>query len=198
MAPFVPQRDDPEGTARALEQTRVDKQHEADLGYDGTWVAHPALVPVATEAFDAAFGDRTDQLHVTPAVPQDVSSLLVTDVPGAQITAAGVRSNVAVALGYLSAWLGGRGAVAIDGRMEDMATAEIARCQLWQWTSQGVSDEHGEKITVERVQALLDAEVTLHSAVSGHYGAAAELIRVTALLPGLPEFLTMSALEELG
>jgi malate synthase len=198
MAPFVPQRDDPEGTARALEQTRIDKQHEADLGYDGTWVAHPVLVPIATAVFDAAFGDRTDQLHITPAVPQDVSSLLVTDVPGAQITAAGVRSNVAVALGYLSAWLGGRGAVAIDGRMEDMATAEIARCQLWQWTSQGVSDEHGEKITVERVQALLDAEVTLHSAVSGHYGAAAELIRVTALLPGLPEFLTLSALEEFG
>jgi malate synthase len=198
MAPFVPQRDDPEGTARAIEQTRADKQVEAGLGYDGTWVAHPALVPVATEVFDAAFGTATDQLLVKAPVSEDVSVLLDTAVPGAQVTAVGVRANVAVALGYLAAWLAGRGAVAIDGRMEDMATAEIARCQLWQWIAQGVSDEHGEKVTAARVEALLAAEVTLHAVVPGRYAEAAELIRSTALGSDLPQFLTLSALEKLA
>ncbi len=197
MAPFVPQRDDPEGTERAIEQTRLDKQVEADLGYDGTWVAHPALVPVATEVFDKAFGDRLDQLEAKPPVPEDVSALIETAVPGAAVTAAGIKANVVVGLGYMAAWLAGRGAVAIQGRMEDVATAEIARTQLWQWVSQGASDETGEKVTAERIEALLDAEVAAHDPAEGRYAEAAELLRHSALDAELPQFLTLAALSKL-
>jgi malate synthase len=139
MAAFVPSRRDADVNAKALAKVREDKERESGDGFDGTWVAHPDLVPVAREIFDRVLGDRPNQkgalrtdLRVTP------EQLLDVRIPGARITAAGLRTNVDVALQYLDAWLRGIGAVAIHNLMEDAATAEISRSQLWQWIAHGV------------------------------------------------------------
>ncbi|HEX5831655.1 MAG TPA: malate synthase A, partial [Gemmatimonadaceae bacterium] len=134
MAAFVPSRRDAEVNARALEKVREDKRREVGQGFDGTWVAHPDLVPVAAEVFAAALGERAHQKDVLgggDAVTAD--DLLRLEVPGGRVTREGVRLNVDVALQYLDAWLRGNGAVAIHNLMEDAATAEISRAQLWQW-----------------------------------------------------------------
>jgi malate synthase len=139
MAAFVPSRRDADVNATALAKVREDKERESGDGFDGTWVAHPDLVPVAREIFDRVLADRPNQkgalrtdLRVTP------EQLLDVRIPGARITAAGLRTNVDVALQYLDAWLRGIGAVAIHNLMEDAATAEISRSQLWQWIAHGV------------------------------------------------------------
>ena len=124
MSAFIPNRSEPAVTERALRAVRSDKDREAALGYDGTWVAHPDLVPVALEVFDGALGDRPHQLGTRPAA-DDMAALVDLTVPDGEITMAGLRANVSVALRYLEAWLAGRGAVAIDDLMEDAATAEI-------------------------------------------------------------------------
>ncbi len=134
MAPFIPTRKNPEVNEKALAQTRADKERETNDGFDGTWVAHPDLVPIAKEVFDRKLGAKANQkerlreeVHVTAAQLQEMQ------VPGGKITEAGVRNDVSVALQYISAWLNGNGAVAIFNLMEDAATAEISRAQLWQW-----------------------------------------------------------------
>ena len=129
--------------ATALARVREDKGGEADLGFDGAWVAHPDLVPVVAEVFDERLGDRPHQKDRPPAGPVDPARLLDVRVPGGRVTEAGVRGNVSVALQYLEAWLRGSGAVAINNLMEDTATAEIARAQLWQWIHHGTPDETG-------------------------------------------------------
>jgi malate synthase len=196
MSAFIPNRRDPEVTQRALAAVRADKEREAALGYDGTWVAHPDLVPVATEAFDRTFGSRPNQLEVRPELEADMSALLDTTIPGGAVTWAGVRNNVSVALQYLEAWLAGRGAVAINDLMEDAATAEISRSQLWQWARHGVRLEDGTTVTA----ALVDAELTTEVArLQGagldatRLGVAADLVRKVALADTLPDFLTLVA-----
>ncbi|MFI5229676.1 MAG: malate synthase A [Gemmatimonadales bacterium] len=136
MAAFIPSRRDAEVNARALAAVREDKEREAGDGFDGTWVAHPDLVPVAREVFDRALGARPNQKgrRAEAGAPSvDAASLVDLTVPNAAVTLAGVETNVDVALQYLESWLRGQGAAAIHNLMEDAATAEICRSQLWQW-----------------------------------------------------------------
>jgi malate synthase len=201
MAAFIPSRRDAEVNALALAKVREDKGREAGDGYDGAWVAHPDLVPVVQEVFDAVLGDRPHQKdRRRDEVRVGARELLDVRVPGARITAAGLRGDVSVALQYLEAWLRGSGAVAINNMMEDTATAEIARAQLWQWVRHGVRTEEGEPVTLERVRALLEEETARLQ------GAAADedrLAEAAALLDALvsarefPEFLTLGAYERL-
>lgn len=194
MSAFIPNRRDPEVTARAIEKVTADKKREAGDGFDGTWVAHPDLIPTAQAEFDAVLGDRPNQLdrqrddvHVQPA---DLLDLHI----GRPITAQGVRGNVSVAIRYLEAWLRGLGAVAIDNLMEDAATAEISRSQVWQWIHQDRSTADGTAITAEYVEGLI-AEVLseVPRAEGDRFDDAAEIFREVALQEEFPTFLTLGA-----
>jgi malate synthase len=192
MAPFIPSRRDPGINAAALARVREDKLREVSDGFDGTWVAHPDLVPTVREVFDGALGDRPhqkerlrDEVRVTAAELQDVR------VPGGTVTEAGVRNDVSVALQYLSAWLGGNGAVAIFNLMEDAATAEIARSQLWFWIRRGAALDDGRTVTAELYRQIRDQEV---AGLEGpELGAAAALLDDLVLSEAFVEFLTLPA-----
>ena len=133
MAAFIPSRRDPEVTATALSRVRGDKKREVNDGFDGTWVAHPDLIEVAMDEFDAVLSERPNQVsRQRNDVNVQASELVSFVIPGGKITEAGLRSNVSVALQYIEAWLQGVGAVALFNLMEDTATAEIARSQVWQ------------------------------------------------------------------
>ncbi|MFO1533094.1 MAG: malate synthase A, partial [Thermoplasmatota archaeon] len=150
MSAYVPDRRDAARNEAALAKVRDDKTREAGQGFDGAWVAHPGLVPVAMAAFKESLGERTNQLAVhRDEATVGAADLLFHHVPSAAVTEAGLRANVRVCLAYLSAWLGGQGAVAIDSLMEDTATAEIARTQVWQWVRQGVVFEDARTVTPE-------------------------------------------------
>ena len=138
MAAFIPSRKDPEVNEVALAKVREDKEREAGDGFDGTWVAHPDLVPVATEIFDSVLGEQPNQVgRLRDDVQVSAAELLsIPETPG-EVTDDGVATNVRVGIGYLDAWLRGVGAAAIDNLMEDVATAEISRSQLWQWVRHG-------------------------------------------------------------
>jgi malate synthase len=202
MAAFIPSRRDAEVNANAFARVREDKGREAGDGYDGAWVAHPDLVPVVQEVFDQVLRGRP---HQKDRQRDDVrvtgKELLDVRVPGGRITDAGLRSDVSVALQYLEAWLRGSGAVAINNMMEDTATAEIARAQLWQWIRHGVRTEEEMPVTLERVKGLLREEV---GRLQGAAPAETRLPDAAALLEGLvaasefPEFLTLEAYEKLG
>src|SRR3546814_5091130 len=155
MSAFIPNRRDPEVTERAFGKVAADKKREAGAGFDGTWVAHPDLIPVAPAEFDAVLGDRPNQVdrqrddvEVTPSQLLDVHI-------GLPVTSAGVHGNVSVAIRYLEAWLRGLGAVAIDNLMEDAATAEISRSQIWQWIHQDRVTSEGDAITRAYVEGLM-------------------------------------------
>ena len=187
MAAFVPSRRDPEVNEVALTRVRDDKRREAGDGFDGTWVAHPDLVPVATEEFDAVLGSRPNQVErLREEVDVAAADILDVRVPGGEITDEGVRMNVSVGLRYLESWLRGAGAVAIYNLMEDAATAEISRSQTWQWLRHG-------RIERERVVALEDAE--LAEAGEGRWAEARALFDEVALSEELAEFLTLPAYE---
>ena len=156
MAAFIPSRRDAEVNAIALEKVREDKDREASQGFDGTWVAHPDLVPVALESFDRVLGERPNQIErQREDVEVGAGELLdVRSTPG-EVTEDGLRSNVSVGIQYLAAWLQGSGAVAINNLMEDAATAEISRSQIWQWLHHGrFADADVERITDEEVAKL--------------------------------------------
>src|SRR6188768_907020 len=188
MAAFIPSRRDAEVNALALEKVREDKDREASQGFDGTWVAHPDLVPVAVQSFDRVLGDRPNQIErrrddvrVTSADLLDVAS-----TPGG-ITEEGLRNNVSVGIQYLAAWLQGAGAVAINNLMEDAATAEISRSQIWQWLRHGrVTDDDVRRITDEEIASLGDG-----------YGDARALFERVATQPDYVEFLTLPAYDRL-
>ena len=150
MAAFIPNRRDPEVTEAALAKVREDKAREAGDGFDGTWVAHPDLVDTATAEFDAVLDERPNQIdRQRPDVNVSADQLLaVPDTPG-EVTEAGIRQNVSVGIRYLAAWLNGSGAAAIDNLMEDVATAEISRSQLWQWIHHGRLD-HDRALAIAR------------------------------------------------
>jgi malate synthase len=187
MAAFVPSRRDPEVNEVALAGVRDDKQREAGDGFDGTWVAHPDLVPVATEEFDAVLGRRPNQVErLREEVDVAAADLLDVHVPDSGITEGGVRNNVSVGLRYLESWLRGTGAVAIYNLMEDAATAEISRSQVWQWLHHG-------RIEREQVVAFEDAE--LAEAGEGRWEEARALFDRVALSQGFEEFLTLPAYE---
>jgi malate synthase len=201
MAAFIPSRRDAEVNANALARVREDKGREANDGYDGAWVAHPDLVPVVQEVFDGVLGGRPHQKgRQREDVGVTAKELLDVRVPGGRITEAGLRSDVSVALQYLEAWLRGSGAVAINNMMEDTATAEIARAQLWQWIRHGVRTEQGEPVTLDRVRGLLREEVErLKGTAPGEnrLGDAADLLESLVAAREFPEFLTLGAYEKL-
>lgn len=159
MAAFIPTRSDAEINAAALAKVRADKEREANAGYDGSWVAHPGLVSICVEEFGRVLGDRANQLgRPVSEAPAPARLLDTAGTPGA-VTEAGVRGNVSVSLRYLVSWLGGNGAAAIDNLMEDAATVEISRSQLWQWIHHATSTESGKVVTREYVTAVLDEEL---------------------------------------
>ncbi|MHB8633609.1 MAG: malate synthase A [Thermoplasmatota archaeon] len=194
MAALIPDRRDAARNARALEAVRQEKRREASEGFDGTWVAHPDLVGVALGAFDEHLGGRTEQLDVVrPDLKVGAAELLYLDFPHAAATAAGLRANVRVALTYLAHWLSGTGAVAIDGRMEDTATAEIARAQVWQWVNRGVVLDDGRTVTRGLVEEIVkEEEAHAAAAVAVHEALprARALFHEVALGANLPDFFT--------
>jgi malate synthase len=159
MAAFIPSRRDAAVNEIALTKVREDKEREARNGFDGTWVAHPDLVPVALTAFDDVLGDRPNQVD---RKRDDVSitedDLLNFDIPGGEVTDAGLRVNVSVGVRYLDAWLQGVGAAAIDNLMEDAATAEISRAQVWSWVQAGRFDEARVREEIAQVDAADEAK----------------------------------------
>ncbi len=188
MAAHVPSKDAEAHTA-ALAKVRLDKEREAEDGFDGSWVAHPGLVPVCREVFDGVLGERPNQLeHMREDVEVAAADLLSVRRIAAPPTSEGVRSNVAVAVRYFDAWLRGRGAVALNGLMEDAATAEIARVQIWQWLRH-------DRVERSTVLTLLDAECEA-LAEEDPQALAAEargLFVDTALTPRLSAFFTPDA-----
>jgi malate synthase len=201
MAAFIPSRRDPEVNARALAQVRADKEREAGDGFDGSWVAHPDLVPICTEVFSAVLGERANQLdRQRPDVVVTRADLLNFAATPGSVTEAGLRTNVSVALQYLAAWIGGSGAVAINNLMEDAATAEISRSQIWQWVHYRVELDTGAIVTTELVQQILDEEAgTLASGLLADdkdlLDAARTLFAQVALAPDFADFLTIPAYD---
>jgi malate synthase len=189
MAAFIPSRRDPEVNRTALAKVREDKEREAAQGYDGTWVAHPDLVPVAMEVFDRVLGERPNQLDVQrPEIGADAQALLnVAATPG-EVSEEGLRNNISVAIQYIQAWLEGHGAVAIYNLMEDAATSEISRAQVWQWIDHGrFTREHVKDVTDQEMQALGDG-----------YQQARELFDKVATGERFEDFLTLTAYEQLA
>ena len=194
MSAFIPNRRDPEVTARALEKVAADKQREASDGFDGTWVAHPDLIPAAQAEFDAVLGERPHQLDRQRDDVEVTAEQLLDLRIGRPITEKGVRENVSVAIRYLEAWLRGQGAVAIDDLMEDAATAEISRSQVWQWIHQDRRTEEGDLITAEYVERLIAEMLAQTPRRPGdRFDAAADVFREVALRPEFPAFLTLPA-----
>ena len=201
MAAFVPSRQHPEVNEKAFDGVRDDKEREVSQGYDGTWVAHPDLVPVAREVFEHGLGGapnqlerRRDDVHVTAAELQDLAA-----TPG-EITDQGLRANINVGFQYISFWLTGRGAAAINNLMEDAATAEISRTQIWQWVHHGVTLSDGRTLTPELVRDVLDEETAkIREDVGeeiwqrGRPAETREIFDRAALAPELIEFLTIPA-----
>lgn len=202
MAAFIPSRRDPQVNEIALARVREDKTREARAGFDGAWVAHPDLVPVVSEVFETVLQKNPNQKQrQRDDVEVGRDQLLDVRVPGGRITEAGLRGNISVALQYLAAWLGGSGAVAINNLMEDAATAEIARSQLWQWIRHRATTESDEPITLERCRAILREERTrLENSGSDppRLGTAAELLESMFAAEVFPEFLTLAAYQRLS
>jgi malate synthase len=199
MAAFVPDRRDETATAVAFEKVRADKEREANDGFDGSWVAHPDLVPICREVFDDVLGARPNQLERTrDEVTVSAADLLAVGTAVGEVTEAGLRANVRVCLGYLDAWLAGNGAVAIDHLMEDAATVEIARSQIWQWLRYGIRLSDGQRITRDLVEALLDEEYQRwrqERPSTTHLDQARELFTDAALSAEYPSFTTIGAYE---
>ena len=202
MAAFIPNRRKPEVTEAALVKVTEDKRREAGDGFDGTWVAHPDLVPTAMAEFDAVLGNRPNQLdrerddvHVGPA------RLLGVTCPAGGVTSAGLDTNISVGLRYLVSWLSGTGAAAIDDLMEDAATAEISRAQVWQWVHHGLSLADGTRVTAELVRRRLDTAeraVVDAGASAVVVAQARSVFEQVSLADEFHPFLTLPAYELLG
>ncbi|MCX4745301.1 malate synthase A [Kitasatospora sp. NBC_01287] len=207
MAAFIPSRKDPEVNAAALGKVKADKEREAGLGFDGSWVAHPDLVPVARACFDAVLGERPNQKeNPGPAEPVTAAELLDVAGAGGSCTEAGLQNAVAVGLRYCEAWLRGLGAVAIFNMMEDAATAEISRSQIWQWIHNGVVlADTGEKATAELARRLVAEELAAIEAESGaevyaagRWAEARDLFEQVSLAEDFVDFLTLPGYARLG
>ena len=205
MAAFIPSRRDAEVNKVAMDKVRQDKTRESGDGFDGSWVAHPDLVPLCREVFDSVLGDRPNQLDkLRDEVSVTAEDLLsVSKTPG-EITEAGLRNDISVGLQYLASWLNGSGAVAIFNLMEDAATAEIARSQVWQWLHNNITlDDTGEKITQQLVARIIDEELAKVKDQGGEafhtarYDDAVALFKEVALADDYSEFLTLPAYERM-
>jgi malate synthase len=203
MAAYIPSRRDPEANEQALAKVAQDKERESGAGFDGTWVAHPDLVQTAMDEFDRVLGERPNQVdrqredvHVT------ADELLDVHVPGGEISTEGIRTNVSVGLRYLASWLSGVGAAAIDNLMEDAATAEISRSQLWQWVATGSELATGERVTADMVLGAIETEMQGLRASLGdqdfgryRFPDARTVFERVALGDAFEEFLTLPAYE---
>jgi malate synthase len=204
MAAFIPSRRDPEVNEVALAKVRDDKTRESGDGFDGSWVAHPDLVPICREVFDGVLGNRPNQLdRLRDEVSVSASDLLsISETPGT-ITEAGLRNDISVGLQYLASWLAGNGAVAIFNLMEDAATAEIARSQVWQWLHNDILLEDGPKVTRDLVETIIDEELAKIREALGdsfdaeRFGQATALFTAVGLADNYSEFLTVPAYERM-
>ncbi|GAA1347273.1 malate synthase A [Arthrobacter roseus] len=202
MAAVIPNRREPEVTAQAFEKVRADKTREANDGFDGSWVAHPDLVPICQEVFDAVLGDKPNQVdRQRDGVEVTAEQLLdVTTAPG-KVTEEGLRSNLYVAVSYVAVWLSGNGAVAIHNLMEDAATAEISRSQVWQQIRNKVELDTGKTVTPELVTEILGEETEKlrgevgDEAFAKYYEPASRLIANICLSEDYTDFLTLPAYE---
>lgn len=200
MAAFIPSRRDPKVNEEALARVRQDKEREVAEGFDGTWVAHPDLVPVAEAVFDQHLGSRPNQgSHWSPDHISDARALLDFRVPGGQVTETGIRNNLQVTLRYLESWLRGDGAVAIFNLMEDAATAEISRAQLWQWIHYEPTIADGRAVSVPLVRQMAEEEldrIRLEMSDPGsekRLDQAYKILDQISLSETLPDFLTIVA-----
>jgi malate synthase len=195
MAAQIPIKNDPEANEKALEKVRQDKLREVKAGHDGTWVAHPALVPVAKQVFDEympqpnQIDKKREDVHVSAAD-------LVT-IPQGTITEDGVRLNIDVGIQYLEAWLRGNGAVPIYNLMEDAATAEISRAQVWQWAKHGAKLDDGRVVTPQLVKSIIAEELARLGPEKGKFKIAADLFGKMMLDGEFSDFLTLPAYEYL-
>lgn len=197
MAAQIPVKGDAAANAAAFAKVRADKEREAREGHDGTWVAHPGLVPVATEVFDRMM-PQANQLDKIPARKITATDLLETH--DGEISEDGLRLNIRVAIQYIEAWLGGRGAVPLYNLMEDAATAEISRAQVWQWVRHNAKTSDGQPVTQARVEALIDDEMAALRAVlgvdaydKGRFADAIGIFKQVSFPPEFPPFLTLPA-----
>ena len=198
MSAYIPVKSDPVANEKALAQVRADKEREASDGHDGTWVAHPGLVPVAMQIFDRLMPQPNQIAKQLPDFSATAADLL--QVPEGQITEAGLKQNVAVGLGYVEAWLRGIGCVPLFNLMEDAATAEISRAQLWQWVHQKARLSDGRTVDVALVESIIADELARQKAVVdtvryAAYEKAAELMRELVRAPQFVEFLTVPAYQ---
>ncbi|MGN6242080.1 MAG: malate synthase A [Motilibacteraceae bacterium] len=198
MAAFIPSRKDPEVNEVALAKVREDKTREANDGFDGSWVAHPDLVPVCREVFDGVLGDKPNQLdRRRERVEVTAEQLLdVAATPG-QVTEAGLRNNISVGVQYLASWLRGSGAVGIFNLMEDAATAEISRSQVWQWLHNDVQLDNGETVTRDLVERIIDEEIAKLPGSPEDYAQARATFMDVAVADDFAEFLTLPAYERM-
>ncbi|MFF8633039.1 malate synthase A [Streptomyces pilosus] len=205
MAAFIPSRRDPEVNKVAFEKVRADKDREADDGFDGSWVAHPDLVPIAMESFDRVLGDRPHQKdRLREDVDVRAEDLIAVDTLDARPTYAGLVNAVQVGIRYIEAWLRGLGAVAIFHLMEDAATAEISRSQIWQWINAEVVLDNGERVTAELVREVaagdladIRAELGEEAFAAGNWQQAHDLLLQVSLDEDYADFLTLPAYERL-
>jgi malate synthase len=204
MAAFIPSRRDAQVNEQALAKVRDDKTRESRDGFDGSWVAHPDLVPICREVFDGVLGDAPNQLgKLREDVSVAAADLLAIDLTPGVITEAGLRNNVSVGLQYLANWLGGNGAVAIFNLMEDAATAEISRSQVWQWLHNDITLDGGPKVTRDLVERIIGEELaTIRNQAGDAYDAArydqaVALFTEVALADDYADFLTIPAYERM-
>ncbi|MEU6223737.1 malate synthase A [Streptomyces sp. NPDC047042] len=205
MAAFIPSRRDEEVNKVAFEKVKADKDREAGDGFDGSWVAHPDLVPIAMASFDAVLGDRPNQKdRLREDVHVEAADLIAVDSLKASPTYDGLVNAVQVGIRYIEAWLRGLGAVAIFNLMEDAATAEISRSQIWQWINAGVEFENGERATPELARKVaaeeladIRAEIGEEAFVAGHWQQAHDLLLQVSLDADYADFLTLPAYEQL-
>jgi malate synthase len=203
MAAYIPSRRDPEANALALDRVAEDKVREANAGFDGTWVAHPDLVRTAMAEFDRVLGDRPNQVdRQRDDVVVSAEELLDVRVPNGEITEAGLRTNVNVGMRYLASWLSGVGAAAIDNLMEDAATAEISRSQIWQWVANDATLTTGEPVTAAMAREAIETEMADLRSELGEgpfaehrFEEARTLLEEVALSEDFVEFLTLPAYD---
>ncbi|KOY58744.1 MULTISPECIES: malate synthase A [unclassified Streptomyces] len=205
MAAFIPSRKDAEANKVAFDKVKADKDREAGDGFDGSWVAHPDLVPIAMASFDAVLGEKPNQKD---RLREDVSvapgELIAIDSLDARPTYEGLRNAVQVGIRYIEAWLRGLGAVGIFGLMEDAATAEISRSQIWQWINAGVVFENGEAATADLTRkiaaeelAAIRAEIGEEAFAAGKWQQAHDLLLQVSLDADYADFLTLPAYDQL-
>ena len=195
MAAQIPIKNDPKANETALKKVREDKEREVEAGHDGTWVAHPGLVPVAREIFDKKMKSPHQIQNQRGDIEVTATDLLA--LPDDEITMDGLRTNISVGIQYLEAWLRGNGCVPLYHLMEDAATAEISRSQVWQWIRHGARTTDGSVITRDLVTRTIAEEMEKLPVNTGRFPLAARLFEQLMTSEDFPEFLTLVAYEHI-